>query len=172
MATPIASIDTHAAEGMKTYAIQGLKGSTGYLLSTLAAVPDDKLNYSPSETAKSALRIGAHIAVTNKAFASLLRGEAMPDMTMEQAIAWLNGEETRFTTREQVQAAIAESADDLATAISALSAEDLGKEVATPFGPWSVQLILQLCAGHSLCHASQIDYLQTIWGDLESHAGH
>src|SRR2546425_10949006 len=48
------------------------------LLKTFAFVPDEKLRWSPSESARTPLWIAAHCGVSNDAFATILRGEELP----------------------------------------------------------------------------------------------
>ncbi len=163
---------TDATQGMKEQAKQGLEWSTGYLLSTLAAVPDDKLGHSPSATAKPALQLAAHIAVTNQAFASMLRGETMPEMTLPELIGHMDNAEKAMATRDEVVSAVKATTADLAAAIDGVKPEDISREIPTPFGTLSVPFLLQLCATHAMCHAAQIDYLQTTWGDMEMHFDH
>lgn len=171
MTEATATTDSTKAREMIESAKQGLQMGTGYLLSTLAAVPDEKLTYTPAETSKSPLQIGAHIATSNQAFASMLRGEPMPDVTQQAMESQMNEAEKSLSTREAVVEAIQSSAADLEKALDGLTPESIGQTVRTPFGDMPAPFIMQLCGIHPMCHASQIDYLQTTWGDLENHFG-
>jgi hypothetical protein len=54
-------------------------------------------------------------------------------------------------------------------ALDSVTAEMLDTAPLSPFGPFPFAFWMQLPAEHMKAHASQIDYLQTIWGDLENH---
>ncbi|MGI8924225.1 MAG: hypothetical protein ACR2HJ_09365 [Fimbriimonadales bacterium] len=47
-------------------------------LKTFSFVPDDKLNWTPSPTAKTAIRIAAHTAIYAGNFAKMIRDRKLP----------------------------------------------------------------------------------------------
>ena len=57
-----------------------VKKAAERLLKTFSFVPDDKLNWSPSKTARTALAVVAHCVQANQMFAMVLRGEAISPM--------------------------------------------------------------------------------------------
>jgi len=141
----------------------------GALLKTFSCVPDDKLNWQPAGTAKSALRIAAHAATPNSFFASLLRGEGMPDVPVEEVFAQQEAAEAALTSREQVVELIERSSAEVEAALEALTPELIASTVETPFLTAPMTFFMTLPGLHMYTHASQIDYLQTIWGDMEFH---
>lgn len=139
------------------------------LLKTFAAVPDDKVTWSPSPTAKSALRIVAHIGVTNFGFTGLLRGQESQFASFEELFAYFDHEEAKITSREQAVKLIEDSSNAVLAALDELSEEKMASEVKGPFGTMPMTFWMALPGRHADNHASQIDYLQTIWGDLGIH---
>ena len=137
------------------------------LLKTFAAVPDDKVTWSPSPTAKSALRVVAHIGVTNYGFVSILRGQESKFSSFEELFAFFNPEEAKITSREQAVKLIEDSTNALLAALDELTEAKMASEVKGPFGPMPMTFWMALPSRHADNHASQIDYLQTIWGDME-----
>lgn len=140
------------------------------LLKTFAAVPDDKLGWSPSETSRSSLWIMGHSGAANQAFAQGIRGEPFPPMPLEQfgAMVWNAGRET--ASREEAVRSVETSTAAILAALDGLTPERMGSSVASPFGPLPMPLWSSFAAGHMDGHQHQIAYLQTTWGDHENHA--
>ena len=76
-------LDRTAADTIMEQAIAHAEVGKNFFLRTFKHVPENKLNWCPAPTSKSALRIAAHVALGNSAFASILRGEKPPFTSME-----------------------------------------------------------------------------------------
>src|SRR6185436_20882936 len=87
---------SYIMEELITSAKRSTKASLRHLLHTLSFVPDERLNWSPCPTAKSALQIVAHCAISNGAFAEIIDGEAMPADSFLEIKAKLNEEEDKL----------------------------------------------------------------------------
>ncbi len=140
------------------------------LLRTFAFVPEDKLTWSPSPTSRHALWIAGHCGVANGAFAALLRSEeaslpASPEEAMVQI--WNGGRDV--ASREEAVKLVEDSTTQVLQALDNVGEEMLETSPMSPFGPFPFAFWMQLPAEHMKAHAPQIDYLQTIWGDLETH---
>lgn len=141
------------------------------LLKTFSFVPDDKLAWSPSATSRSALWIVGHCAEANRAFARGIRGEelgAPADPAAFERMVWEAGRET--ATREDAVRKIEETVAEIQAALDALTPERAAGMVDFPFGPMPMLFWITFGGLHMEGHARQIDYLQTIWGDLQNHA--
>ena len=149
-----------------------VKQNSDRLLHLLTFVPDDKLTWSPSETSKSSIRLVAHCALTSKFFADLLTHN-MPDPmpSPQECFGALHAEELNYTTRESVIALTNENTAELCKAIETITAENIGSMLNSPFGPMPLQFWLAMSSEHMVGHAGQIEYIQTIWGDLDNHMG-
>jgi uncharacterized damage-inducible protein DinB len=161
--------DTLTIPDAVTAAIEFAESAKKRLLNTLEHVPDDKLNWKPSDTANSAIRIAAHAGLSNHHFATMIRGESFPDIPKEKLFEQIEAQEAAVTTRAQVVAIIEEKATEAIAALKALTPEQIASEVPTIFGPMSMGFIMTLVGRHMDDHAAQIDYLQTIWGDGDMH---
>ena len=141
------------------------------LLATFAFVPEDKLNWSPSPTARTAAWIVAHCGVSNGAFATILRGEEVPlPASPTEAAARIRAGGKEVTTREAAVKLLEDSAAEVIRALENVSPERLQTTPMSPFGPFPFAFWMTLPSEHMSGHAQQIDYLQTIWGDCEEHA--
>ncbi len=139
------------------------------LLKTFSFVADDKLTWTPSDTAHSALRIVAHCAVANYGFARFLRGKESKADSLSDALAMMASKEKEIATRAQAVQAFEASAAAVLEALDAMTVELMTSEVRGPFGPMPMTFWVALPGRHMDNHAAQIDYLQTCWGDLEFH---
>lgn len=148
---------------------QSAQRGKSQFLNTFAYVPDDKLTWSPSPTAKSALRVAAHVGITNQAFAGILRGERMPGTSFEELIERMNAAEQGVTSREQAVRLIEESTAAVLASLDSMTPEAVGSMVETPVVNAPMTFFMSLPGLHMSAHAAQVDYLQTIWGDLEMH---
>lgn len=131
---------------------------------TFAHVPEEKLHWVPAPSAKSAIRIVAHLAFSNQYFAHVLRGEPEGNKDFPEVLAWLTAQEQTISTRSEADALILRTSEDVLSAIDGLDPCALASNPRSSF-------ILTLVGRHADSHAAQIDYLQTIWGDLEDHFG-
>ncbi|HHX38836.1 MAG TPA: DinB family protein [Armatimonadetes bacterium] len=138
-------------------------------LNTFAFVPDDKLTWTPSPTAHSALRIAAHVGVCNQTLVGALTGEAAPSNDRAELLAMGEAAEKAITTREAAIQLIEESTETVLAALDQVKPDQIDKMVETPFLKAPMSFFLTLFGSHMGQHAAQIDYLQTIWGDHELH---
>jgi hypothetical protein len=137
-------------------------------LKTFSFVPDDKLNWSPTPTAKSALRIAAHIGLSNQGMAGIVRGEKFPFASMKEMWEAVEPAEKAITTREQAIKQIEDGAIAALAALDALTPERLAADAGLPM-PMPMAQFVMILGAHVASHAAQIDYLQTCWGDMENH---
>lgn len=138
-------------------------------LRKLAKVPDDKLTWSPTPTAKSSIRIAAHTALYAGRFARMLEARALLNPgNLEEWLAKRNAEEIAVTTREEVETAFRKGTNDVLAALDSLTEEEIESRLESGQG-WSAPMtwLMSLPANHTGWHAAQIDYLQTCWDDQE-----
>jgi len=150
-----------AAAKIDTYRDNFQKGHH-MLLATLGAVPDDKLNWKPADTARSALQIAAHVAASNRYFILAFSGKA-PATEFPEIMKWIHETASAWNTKDKVLSELNGSYAELDAIFANLPAEALDNESAV-IGLW-------VSSFHSYEHTSQIDYLQTCWGDMDHHMG-
>lgn len=138
-------------------------------LRKLSKVPDDKLTWSPTPTAKSSIRIAAHTALYAGRFARMLEARAIfsPE-NLEEWLAQRVAEEVAITTREEVESEFRKGTADVLAALDSLTPEEIESRLDSGQG-WSAPMtwLMNLPANHTGWHAAQIDYLQTCWDDQE-----
>lgn len=142
-------------------------------LRNFSHVPADKLAWTPTPTAKSALRVASHTALYYARFAEMIRNRALPEVA--DLAAWLaqrNSEETAVTTVAEVKDAFKSGLDLVNGALDSLSPEEVDMEIDSGQG-WtmSMRFLMKLPGWHATLHMGQIDYLQTCWDDQEIYVG-
>lgn len=140
------------------------------LLRTFEFVPEDRLGWSPSSTARTALQIVAHCGTANVAFATVLRGEELPlPSNPEEAAALIRAGGREVETREVAVKLVEDSTAEVIAALDRVTADMIETAPTSPFGPLPFPVWMSLPSIHMSGHARQIDYLQTIWGDTDDH---
>jgi hypothetical protein len=136
----------------------------------LSFVPDDKLNWSPSKTARTSLAIVAHCCLANRMFATVLRGEPISPMPTPAEVG-VSSRKFEATIRGRAEAVrlLEETCEGVVAALATMTAERFAGSPNSPFGSLPMAVWVHLPGRHMDNHASQIDYLQTIWGDLADH---
>jgi hypothetical protein len=139
-----------------------------HFLCVLSFVPEDKLTWSPTPTAKSALQIAAHCAGYGGAFAPVIRDGTFP-RSVEEFLGPINATIEGITTLGQAEAVLRKGITDTIAALDAVKPEQIGAMIVTPIGRQPFTFFMDIPARHLFAHAAQIDYLQTCWGDQEVH---
>ena len=142
-------------------------------LRNFSKVPEDKLTWQATPTAKSALRIGAHTALYASRFAKMIETQSLPAPTnLTDWLAGLEAEETAVTSREEVERIMREGTAEALEALDALKPEDLDLSIDSGQG-WTMTMlqVVGLPAFHATVHCGQIDFLQTCWDDQEIYVG-
>lgn len=155
---------------IKANACKEAQEACDYLLKTFSFVSDDRLNYSPSESARTALQLVVHCGQANNAFASIMRGEDMPmpaDMSNFRDV--LRNMEASVTDRATAIQLVQDSTKTVIEAINEVTEETFASSPSSPFGPMPMPFWMTLAGMHMKAHACQMDYLQTIYGDVEDH---
>ncbi|MDR3706760.1 MAG: DinB family protein [Capsulimonadaceae bacterium] len=137
-------------------------------LHDLSFVPLDKLTWSPTPTAKSALEIAAHCAGYSGAFASIISAGKFPS-SREEFLGPIQSAIDSIVTLEQAETMLRQGIADTIAALDTVKPEQIGTIIDAPHGRPPFRFFLTLPAMHLENHAAQIAYLQTCWGDLEVH---
>lgn len=149
----------------KESAMEGME----YFLRNFSFVPDDKLTWTPTPSAKSAIRIAAHTALYAGRFASMMRDRRLPGGDhLAEWLAKRDAEEAALTSREEMERVFREGTDEVLAVLESLTPEAIGSSLDSGLG-WSMPMprLMRLPGWHATLHAGQIDFLQTCWGDQE-----
>lgn len=139
----------------------------------VSETPDDRLFWKPSPTARSIGEIVAHCAGSLRNIAAQMNGTPFPIPTSAEANVQFLTHDAEFRTREAVVEALQTECASYLDYLSTLNEADLARSVAMPFGLGMVPLAEFVMAGanHTQSHNSQIEYVQTLYGDHNWHTG-
>ena len=159
MESLVASCKESAVEGMEEF------------LKTFSFVPDDRLTWTPTPTAKSALRIAVHTALYAGRFARMIKTRKLSwSGSLEDWLVQRNAEEAAITDRAEIETIFRQGTEEVLAALDSLTPEEIASplDFGVGFSPPMTQL-MSLPGLHAISHGAQIDYLQTCWGDQEVH---
>ena len=153
----------------KASAVQGME----LFLRNFSFVPDDKLTWTPTPTAKSAIRIAAHTALYAGRFAHMIRERKLPAPdNLTEWLAQRNAEEVAITSRTEIEGIFRKGTDEVIAALDTLTPEEIASRLDSGQG-WSMPMtfLMNLPGWHATLHTGQIDFLQTCWDDQEIYVG-
>jgi hypothetical protein len=132
--------------------------------------PEDRINWSPSPSARTPVRLVAHSAMAIGYITQQMSGQPF-DLTLEAADRHFREYEAGFSTRDQALSALNESSDKLLNLYESLTPERLDQVAQLPFGlgHMPVSMWLTVPARHTESHIAQLEYIQSIYGDLDWH---
>jgi hypothetical protein len=142
--------------------------SKARVANSLATTLDDKINWSPSLTARTPIEIVAHCASAVHGIQGMLQGKPFPFPSIPEADAAFRLDEKRYKTREQVLTLLDEASNSYIAYLDALTPEQVASTIAIG-GEVPLAAAMTFPADHNRGHAAQIEYLQTIWGDHDWH---
>ena len=152
-------------ENVKNEFLQAKEG----LLKALSTTPEERLNWSPSPTARTPLEVAVHAALVIGFFADTLDGSPWVAPTTAEADQGFREAENCYTSRDEVLRLIDVKADAFVACLKGLAPERLGVLVDMPFGldPMPVAVFITFPTLHTRSHIPQIEYIQTIYGDRD-----
>lgn len=156
-------------EYTKQRAVEGME----IFLRNFSHVPEDKLHWTPTPTAKSALRVAAHTALYAGRFAQMIRDRRLPNPeNLEQWLAERDAEEIAVSSRDEMEKIFREGTAEVLEALDGLTPADV--EMTLEFGEGGeakMTWLMALPGWHATLHTGQIDYLQTCWDDQHVYVG-
>ena len=142
-------------------------------LRNFSHVPDDKLTWTATPTAKSAIRIAAHTALYAARFASMIRDRGLPQPdNLEEWLAQRDAEERALIDRGEIERVFRAGTAEVLAALDGLSPEETAMTLDSGQG-WSMPMsfLMGLPGWHATLHTGQIDFLQTCWDDQQVYVG-
>jgi hypothetical protein len=140
------------------------------LLVALDTTPDDKLNWSPSATARTPVELVAHAASSVPLIQGTICGAPWPYTSLTEADAAFRAADKPFKTREQAIEHLEETSSKFIAWLDSLTPEQVESTVHSVIGTFPMSVAITLPADHMRGHTAQIEYIQTIWGDYDWHA--
>ncbi|MBS1725669.1 MAG: DinB family protein [Armatimonadetes bacterium] len=161
--------DAQTIESTKNEFVRAKNG----LLNIFAHTPDDRVNWSPAKTARTPVHLMVHAASAVRNLHHTMMGTPFPVPTPDEAEKYFRDEESHFSTREQALEKFTTACEDFEKWMDGLDAGQLDTEVKMPFnfGQMAIRNIMGFPAMHTQWHQAQLEYLQTIYGDMDWHMG-
>src|ERR1044071_4931325 len=120
----------------KESAVRGME----HFLKVFSFVPDDKLTWTPTPTAKPAIRIAAHTALYAGRFARMIENRKLP--ASDNLTEWLaqnNAEEAAVTCRTEMETIFRKGTEEVIAALETLTPEEIGSTLDSGLG-WSMPM--------------------------------
>ena len=129
----------------------------------LSTTPEDRLRWKPecpgSCPTRSALEQVSECVGVNRLVAKVLRGETVTG----------GYDEIEFSSGEEAQTILKESATELVAALRTLSDDDLKRVFHHPRAEIPGENLIMMCYRNMAYHAGQINLIQMLAGDPEFH---
>jgi len=163
------SVAKEAAEQARSAFMEAKDG----LVQALATTPDDRVDWSPSATARSPLRVAGHAAIALGSMLGNLKGDTFAIPNSEGAERFFRESDARFKSREEVLDLLDANSQAYLSWLDELTEERLNSPMELPFGMGTIPVSLGITfmALHLQWHTAQINYIQTIYGDHDWHLG-
>lgn len=128
------------------------------MLLTLARTPDDRLEWKPEPTARTTMDFLRECSVHCDEWAQLLESYEWPEKFKTRVGA--------ITTRDEAVLEMNAAVGRLANVIRTLPDDKLDQIFKTPWDEAPIGFWLTYAAGHTQYHTGQMNYIQTLYGDM------
>lgn len=142
-----------------------VEGAVSDVIKGYQFVTEKKQGWKPEESAKSAQEIANHVSYWNLVFEKAIRGVALPEASESE---WIESNR-EIKTKEGSRATLEKTSQAFSKAVKGLSGEQLIKSISLPWGSSSTLQAVLGNYNHISYHSGQLNYLQTLLGDTESH---
>ncbi len=142
-----------AASALRGLAVSKLQVALRRANASFDATPDERLDYKPSETANSPRQLMQHV-VTGNAFVAGTLGFDL-------------GVKEPATDRSELSSQLNQTTQAIIDCIANLSDEQVNGSVDFFGHPMPMSSFILVDEWHLARHVGQLDYIQTIYGDME-----
>ncbi len=131
----------------------------------IEALSEEQLAATPGGTARSGLDISYEVSVVNNRIASRIRGEDPGPWPFE---GWVKAPEG-FGGKDRAQRAVSDSIAAVLAAWDSVPEGELNREIKLKTGQTNPLDLAFMCAYHTGYHDAQLNYVQALHGDDETH---
>jgi hypothetical protein len=160
-------MSTTATElSMKTFLANFVEKMGSAYANDFNHIPAEKQLESPMGVARTATIFTAECAAFNRWITQIIAGEAvvMPDAEARKAYY------DAFDTGEKAVQELNSSVAELTATIRGCDEDAMGSTVTMPWGaPMMLAEAIHMAAVHMAYHEGQLNYIQSLYGDGESH---
>jgi uncharacterized damage-inducible protein DinB len=150
--------------------IQSTHRGMDIIFRTVRAMPEDKLDWKPMDEGRSALDQLQECSWSPNFYRMVLEQKAFPELD-ENFFEDASKERKTWTSIDQCEAACKANTEKLCAVINTLSNEDLVQTIHIPSRGIDLSLadIALSHFAHMQYHTGQINYIQTLYGDNDTH---
>lgn len=144
---------------------QQFQGVMAACMNTAKHVPADKVDWKPEGKGRSAKALLEHLAASNFALAKVLKNEPLPGKVTRATRG-----SAALSTPSYAEALkqFQTSGEAMAQTMGSVTDAALNEARTMPWGePGTVGFVMALAGIHTSYHMGQLNYVQTLWGDLE-----
>ena len=135
----------------------------------LNTTAEDKLNWSPSSTCRTPIQQVAHAALSVNGIQGMFQGKPFPFSDVVEADRKFREMEKEYGTKQQVLDLLDKNGKEYLAFLDTLTPDQVRSNVSMGFGEFPMASAITFPADHLRAHAAQIDYMQTIYGDMDWH---
>lgn len=153
------------SNSLQNHLLQATPAAMRRLETALNRLPDDKRNWKASENSRSALNQIAECAILNGVTAQIIPTKTWPS-TFDFAQYYADTEELA-KDENRALALLHENTAKVVEVIAQVPDEDLGIEIAMPWGTQTLSEILAYCDWNMSYHEGQINFIASLLGCLD-----
>jgi hypothetical protein len=139
------------------------------LLKSYHSTPSEKRGFSPSPTARTPKEIVLHCAMTADAFTNLLNGHSLPFTDYRQIEPAMRSQELEMVKTADEEKMLNEKSEAYYSWLEQAKESDFDSTVKLLGMEMPAKVVCEILTEHTVNHAAQIDYVQTIYGDRDWH---
>ena len=155
----------------KEHAVSATQKAYDMLYRTARAMTEEKLQWKPLDQGRSVIDQLQECARVPRWIAGVLRLRALPP-TSEGERAKALEESKQWKTLDQLESVFRNHLEQLFSAIREFPEAELEKKITLPFGRGVERTLAEMMLlpqQNAIYHIGQINYIQTLYGDLEMH---
>lgn len=154
-------------DAVKAHFVTTLTWSRDAYIRDIEALTEAQFKDGVGEHARKPIDFTFEVSYVNRRFATRLRGDDPGPWPMDEN-QWMVAP-PEFDSKEVAMVAIRESMDELIEAFSSVSSNDLTKAIPLPNGETSALDLASSCCTHNAYHDAQLNYVQSLSGDMTMH---
>lgn len=150
---------------VKDSLIELIKSAGDDYINDLQHLTTEQLQLCPGGSARKAADFSYEVAVVNKRIAARLRGEEPGPWAFE---GWVTAPE-EFQDQEALIKVVSDSVTEVAEALADLDDDRLFESYKVGEQESTLYKLASMCLIHTCYHDAQLNYLQSLQGDMEIH---
>ena len=139
------------------------------LLTMINATPEDRLYWSPAPTARTPVQLFVHSINALQFLHESFMGKPVPMLSTAEFDAYNRALDDETPTKEEAVVRLEVLSNAFVAWLEQVSDETLETMWESPFGTLPMSIAITFPARHAEGHISQLEYVQTIYGDRVWH---